>query len=220
MVLTGDAAVGVALGERGLDSGVRFVVLGLDGGVDDAGSSSRSAPAPGSSGRRLDAGMAAQAIAGRHPAVGVLVVADTVRDHPYNFARRMLSLDHLTKGRVGILVTPQPSAPVAGAIEFAQIIATLWETFPRDAIVTDRARGRFAESGRIRRLDHTGAWSIAGPLTTPSSVQGRPPVVWLGSRTDAEAAGRTGCSWWVPAARWPPWSHSSPPPHPATGRPP
>jgi hypothetical protein len=152
VLLDGERALRLVEGRGELDPAARFVVLGLEGPGD------------------VDPAVAAQALAVRHPTLGVVVAVGPSLGHPYNVARRILSLDHLTGGRVGVALT--------GHAEFGRILAGLWATFPRDAVVTDRANGRFAESGRIRRLDYRGAWDVRGPLTTPSSVHGRPPILW------------------------------------------
>ncbi|GAA4672148.1 LLM class flavin-dependent oxidoreductase [Frondihabitans cladoniiphilus] len=170
-----------------VDAGVPSVVLGVDRG--DEG--------------RIDPAVAAQALAALEPRLGVVVAADPTRDHPYNLARRLLSLDHLTAGRAGLaLLARRPTGARASTTswsagiddadtpEFARLVATLWSTFPRDALVGDQASGLFAHSERIVRTDHHGRWSVDGPLNSPSSVQGLPPILWFGDADDPESAER------------------------------
>jgi alkanesulfonate monooxygenase SsuD/methylene tetrahydromethanopterin reductase-like flavin-dependent oxidoreductase (luciferase family) len=178
-------AAGTAL-EQLVGSGVAFVVLGADRGAAC----------------RIDPAVAAQALARLEPRLGVFVTADPTRDHPYNLARRVLSLDHLTGGRVGLTLI-QDAAVSARAVgttwsagvtpadtaEFAHLVTALWNTFPRDALVGDRDTGLFARSERIRRPQHRGRWHVDGPLNSPSSVQGTPPLLWWGSPDSADEAG-------------------------------
>ncbi|BDZ52006.1 hypothetical protein GCM10025867_42470 [Frondihabitans sucicola] len=156
--------------------GVSFVVLGH-----------RDPSSP----RRVEPSVAAGEVARLHRDLGVVVAADPDRDHPYNLARRLLSIDSLTGGFAGLLLDPAPVATPharqthwAGDVtrddvaEYADLVTTLWGTFARESLVGDRATGLFARSELLRRADHEGRWPVRGGLGTPSSVQGLPPVLW------------------------------------------
>lgn len=139
---------------------------------------------------RLDPTTAALALGRALPRHGFLVAAAPTREHPYNVARRVLSLDHVLAGRVGLVVGARDhGAPTTAAqrdeqhhtqhdpAEFAAVVRGLWRTWPIDSIVGDRASGVFAHTDRIRPLDHDGGpdgYRVRGPLTTPSSRQGEP----------------------------------------------
>jgi alkanesulfonate monooxygenase SsuD/methylene tetrahydromethanopterin reductase-like flavin-dependent oxidoreductase (luciferase family) len=143
-------------------------------------------------GVRVDPSVVALALAQAAPGLGVLVAVAATRDHPYNTARRVLSVDQLTGGRAGVLVggpdlgTIEPSsagdvwsdAPddVDRAAEYVSVLRGLWNTWPIESIVADRASGVYADADRITSIDHDGSWSIRGPLGTPSSSQGEPVV--------------------------------------------
>lgn len=148
-------------------------------------------------------------IAARHglfPRWGFLAGARPGRDHPYNLARRVLALDHLSSGRAGaLLLEDQDEDPVGrGAVgaggspwvhgsvsagdlvdDASVVLRELWNSWPRDSLVADRETGVFARTERIRRIDHHGAYRVAGPLSSPSSVQGEPVL----GRVDTAARG-------------------------------
>jgi alkanesulfonate monooxygenase SsuD/methylene tetrahydromethanopterin reductase-like flavin-dependent oxidoreductase (luciferase family) len=155
-----------------VEHGVAFVVIGRTR----------------SSLRRIDATVAASALAQLHPGLGVVIAAVPGRDHPYNLARRILSVDHLTAGFAGLVVesTPDPAPDgnlgAADTAEYIDLVTTLWSTFPRQALVGHQGSGLFARSERIVRPEHEGRWRVSGPLTTPSSVQGVPPVLHWGPK--------------------------------------
>ncbi|MGY2898961.1 alkanesulfonate monooxygenase SsuD/methylene tetrahydromethanopterin reductase-like flavin-dependent oxidoreductase (luciferase family) [Curtobacterium sp. PvP017] len=169
------------LADRLAGSGAAVVAVGTD----------RFDPAT-STGHRLDPTTATLALGRALPDHGFLVAVAPTREHPYNAARRVLSLDHVLDGRVGAVVgardhgatntgVPSTGAPHDPA-EFARVLRGLWRTWPLDSIVGDRTSGLFAHIDRIRPLDHDGGpdgYRVRGPLTTPSSRQGEPVLaVW------------------------------------------
>ncbi|GAA3670250.1 LLM class flavin-dependent oxidoreductase [Microbacterium marinilacus] len=143
---------------------------------------------------RLDPLFAAQRLLARLPDAAALIAAGPDVEHPYNLARRAATLDLFTAGRIGIVVgardrrgapggrrsTPWSDAPIGPelAAEFAEVLRELWNSWPRDAIVADKEAGVFSDSSRILRVHHRGAYDVAGPLGTPSSVQGEPVLGW------------------------------------------
>jgi len=138
-------------------------------------------------GHRLDPTTAALALGRALPTHGLLVAAAPTREHPYNVARRVLSLDHVLDARVGLVVGVRDHGlPATGEqhdpAEFAEVVRGLWRTWPLDSIIGDREAGRFADTTRIHPLDHDGGlggYQVRGPLTTPSSRQGEPVLaVW------------------------------------------
>lgn len=164
------------LAERVGASGARILAIGTDRFDPD-----RFDPERGR-GQRLDPSSAAIVLGRALPTHGLLLAAAPTREHPYNVARRVLSLDHVLDARVGLIVGARDHRlPATGErhdpIEFAEVVRGLWRTWPLDSIVGDRGTGRFADTDRIRPLDHDGGpagYRVRGPLTTPSSRQGEP----------------------------------------------
>ncbi len=142
-------------------------------------------------GPRVDPTSAALALGRVLPPHRFLIAVAPTWDHPYNVARRVLSLDHVLGGRVGLLVgahdhgAHDPTADDERShdpAEFARVVRGLWATWPFDSIVGDRSTGVFADTDRVRPLDHDGGpggYRVRGPLTTPSRPGGSPVLaVW------------------------------------------
>ncbi len=149
------------------------------------------------------------AIAAVTSRIGLIGTASTTYSEPYNLARQFASLDHLSNGRAGwnIVTTGAPNAaqnfgleehPVhaaryARADEFLEVVTKLWDSWEDEALVADAESGVFADTDLIHAIDHVGQhFSVAGPLNTARSPQGRPVYVQAGSSEDGRAF----------AARW------------------
>jgi alkanesulfonate monooxygenase SsuD/methylene tetrahydromethanopterin reductase-like flavin-dependent oxidoreductase (luciferase family) len=159
----------------------------------------------------LDSSVAAAAFATDAPRTPFLVVAAPHRDHPYNLARRIASLDHLSAGRAGVLLGERDrfaplgdpgreawggarlshGAPLEPATtrDAAMVLQELWQSWPTDTIVGDRESRIYAEADRIVHIDHHGVFEVAGPLNVPSTPQGSPVLSWFAtSSAEVEAA--------------------------------
>ncbi|WP_249412273.1 NtaA/DmoA family FMN-dependent monooxygenase [Micromonospora endophytica] len=129
--------------------------------------------------------------------LGVVITCSTTYNSPYNLARRFQALDHVTRGRaaVNIVTTGTPAAAAnfgltahpdkqtryRRAYEFLDVVTRLWDAWEPEAVVADKASGRYADPSRIHRLDHVGEFfSVAGPLPVPAGPQGRPVIVQAG----------------------------------------
>jgi FMN-dependent oxidoreductase (nitrilotriacetate monooxygenase family) len=136
--------------------------------------------------------------------IGLIATASTTYSEPYNLARQFASLDHLSGGRIGwnIVTSWAPAAAAnfgqerqAGidqrydrANEFVEVVSKLWDSWARDAIRDDRETGLYAQTDRIRRIEHRGNhFAVAGALNIPRSPQGRPVFVQAGASTDGKA---------------------------------
>jgi alkanesulfonate monooxygenase SsuD/methylene tetrahydromethanopterin reductase-like flavin-dependent oxidoreductase (luciferase family) len=164
-----------------LDSTADALILGSDLVLETEPSTS-VAPAG------IDPTIAAITLAHHTHRVGLIVAAAPHRDHPYNLARRLASIDHASAGRAGLFIgsidrqatagSPWTQAdPVAAAADAVVALRALWRSFPVDVIIADRDTGVFAESHRILAIDHRGAFDIDGPLQVPWSPQIWPPVL-------------------------------------------
>src|SRR5919205_1084296 len=70
----------------------------------------------------------------------------------------------------------------AQAEEFMSVVKALWDSWAEDAVLDDRAGGRYARDERIRPINHQGEhYAVAGPLNLPRTPQGRPVLVQAGS---------------------------------------
>ncbi|MBV9023972.1 MAG: LLM class flavin-dependent oxidoreductase [Streptomycetaceae bacterium] len=117
---------------------------------------------------------------------------------PYDIARSMATLDHLSGGRVAwnIVTTSQRSAALNFGLsklpergerydrgdEAIEACLALWDSWGEDALRVDKEAGVFADSTAIRRPDYQGKWiSACGPLSVPRSPQGRPVLMQAGA---------------------------------------
>ncbi len=130
--------------------------------------------------------------------VGLIATASTTYTEPYNLARQLCSLDHISRGRIGwnIVTTwsPQAGGNFGGigqvthadryerAEEYMTVVKGLWDSWADDAVLDDRAAGRYADPGRVKAINHVGQhYKVKGPLNLPRSPQGRPVFVQAGS---------------------------------------
>jgi FMN-dependent oxidoreductase (nitrilotriacetate monooxygenase family) len=130
--------------------------------------------------------------------IGLIATCSTTYTEPYNLARQFASLDHISGGRAGwnIVTTWSPQAGAnfghigqvghadryERAEEFMTVVKGLWDSWADDAVLDDRAGGRYADRKRVRAIDHRGPhYPVAGPLNMPRSPQGRPVFVQAGS---------------------------------------
>lgn len=141
--------------------------------------------------------------------LGFGVTFSTTYEPPFAFARRMSTLDHLTKGRIGwnVVTSYLPNAAhnfgldeevphderYARADEYLDVLYKLWEgSWDDDAVVYDRERGIATDPSKVRYIHHVGErHRVAGPHIVHPSPQ-RTPVVFqaTGSPAGTEFAGR------------------------------
>ena len=141
--------------------------------------------------------------------LGFGVTFSTSYEPPFAFARRMSTLDHLTKGRVGwnIVTSYLPNAArnfgLDGEIphdrryqiadEYLDVLYKLWEgSWDDDAVIRDAERGIYTDPNKVRYINHAGEnFSVAGPHLSEPSPQ-RTPVLYqaTGSPAGIEFAGK------------------------------
>ncbi|MGO4407218.1 LLM class flavin-dependent oxidoreductase [Bosea sp. RAF48] len=149
----------------------------------------------------LEPTIALAAIAAATQHIGLIATLSTSYNEPYNVARRIASLDHISRGRAGwnIVTTSKAEASsnfglseVAAhadrydkAREFTQIVAALWDSWEPGALVGDKETARFVDLSRVHPIDHKGKhFSVRGPLNLPRSPQGWPLLVQAGGSPD------------------------------------
>src|SRR4051795_3500891 len=130
--------------------------------------------------------------------VGMVATASTTYTEPFNLARQFASLDHISNGRVAWNIVTSWLATAArnfggtGQVshadryargeEFMTVVKALWDSWAADAVIDDRAGGRYARPEHIRPINHRGDfYRVDGPLNMPRCPQGRPVLVQAGS---------------------------------------
>ncbi|HEX3537179.1 MAG TPA: LLM class flavin-dependent oxidoreductase [Stellaceae bacterium] len=127
--------------------------------------------------------------------LGFGVTATLSYEPPYPFARRMSTLDHLTKGRAGwnIVTGYLDSAAVgmglptqrahddryAAAEEYMEVVYRLWEGSWEDgAVLRDRARHVFADPEKIHRVKFDGRYYRIDAIHLCEPSPQRTPVLY------------------------------------------
>jgi alkanesulfonate monooxygenase SsuD/methylene tetrahydromethanopterin reductase-like flavin-dependent oxidoreductase (luciferase family) len=105
--------------------------------------------------------------------IGFLAAAATYQHEPYNLARRIASLDTISKGRAGWTVVT--GTDEARDREYVEVVRALWDSWEDDAFIYDKASSRFFVPQKMHVQNHKGAhFSVRGPLNVNRSPQGRP----------------------------------------------
>ncbi len=143
--------------------------------------------------------VSAMAAVTKHLGFGVTV--NLTYEAPYLFARRMSTLDHLTRGRIGWnIVTgyldsaaramgfseqPEHDARYERAEEFMQVLYKLWEgSWEEGAVLRDRQRRIFADPAKVHRISHRGPhYQVDGYHLSEPSPQ-RTPVLYQAGASD------------------------------------
>lgn len=130
----------------------------------------------------LDSMVLISALARETSQIGLVTTISTTYYPPYLIARQLQSLNWITKGRIAWnMVTSLGGAenfqkgelpPSAERYEMAKecvgIVKSLWESFPNEALIFDKRKGRYANTELIKPIGHQGNYfQIDGPLNVP-----------------------------------------------------
>jgi len=189
--------------ERGLIDGIFIAdVFGL---YDVFAGSGDAALSAGAQAPNADPTIPISAMAYVTQHIGFGVTANLTYEHPFQFARRFSTLDHMTGGRIGWnIVTGYLDSGARGmgldvardhderydaAEDFMTAIYKLWEGSWEDgAVVRDRASGIFTHPEKVHRIVHDGPYyKVDGRALAEPSPQ-RTPVLY---QAGTSARGRT-----------------------------
>ena len=135
----------------------------------------------------------AMAAVTRHLSFGV--TANLTYEQPFLFARRMSTLDHLTRGRIGWNIVTgylDSAARAAGfaaqnahddrydlADEYMALVYALWEGSWEDAaVLRDRAKGIYADPSRVHVIHHKGPQYQVDAMHLSEPSPQRTPVLY------------------------------------------
>lgn len=142
-----------------------------------------------------DPAMAISAMASVTERLGFGVTISTTYEQPYQLARRLSTLDHLTDGRVAWnIVTSYLDSAARNlglstqiphderyeiAEEYVEVCYKLWEGSWEDgAVVRDAERGVFTDPAKVHDIGHKGKYfTVPGPFLCEPSPQ-RTPVLF------------------------------------------
>ncbi|MCM3921661.1 LLM class flavin-dependent oxidoreductase [Frankia sp. AiPs1] len=140
--------------------------------------------------------------------IGLVGTITTSYNEPFNIARRLASLDHISGGRAGWNVVTSGDSGTAGnysrdehydyptrygrAVEHVRVAQGLWDSYEADAFPRDKERGVFFDRDRQHALNHTGEYfSVVGPLNLERTPQGQPVIFQAGDSEEGRDLGAT-----------------------------
>jgi FMN-dependent oxidoreductase (nitrilotriacetate monooxygenase family) len=153
-------------------------------------------------------------MAGATTHLGFGVTCALTYEHPYSFARRISTLDHLTGGRIGWnIVTGYLDSAARNlgltrqlshderydlADEYLDVVYKLWEkSWDDDAVVNNKARGEYIDPKRVHAINHHGKYyQVPGIHLCEPSPQRTPLLYQAGTspRGTAFAARHAECT--------------------------
>lgn len=180
--------------ERGLFDGV--FLADTFGAYDVYGGGVETTIAAGAQLPSLDPILTVPAMAAVTQHIGFGVTANLTYEHPYQFARRFSTLDHLTQGRAGWNVVTGYLTTTAHGMgldkvrehderyeageDFLEAVYKLWEgSWEPDALVQDRSPGGlYADPARVRSISHHGRYYRVEGFNLSSPSPQRSPVLY------------------------------------------
>jgi FMN-dependent oxidoreductase (nitrilotriacetate monooxygenase family) len=138
--------------------------------------------------------------------IGLIGTISSSYDQPFSLARRVGSLDLISRGRAGwnVVTSVDPGTAsnfglkehydyttrYARAHEHVEVVRGLWDSYEEDAFPRDKQTGVFFDPSRLHALNHEGAYfSVAGPLNLSRSEQGQPVIFQAGVSDEGRALG-------------------------------
>jgi len=145
-------------------------------------------------------------IATRTSHIGLVGTLTTSYNEPFNVARRLASLDLISKGRAGWNVVTSGDAGTAGnygrdehydydtryerALEHVAVSRGLWKSYHDGAFPRNRDTGEFLDRSKLTPLNHKGKhFSVVGPLNIERSAQGEPVIFQAGNSNQGRDLG-------------------------------
>ncbi len=131
--------------------------------------------------------------------LGLTFTSSILQEHPFNFARKVSTLDHLSKGRIGWNIVTSVSHNAAQnfgldhivphderyrlADEYVDLVYKLWEgSWDEGAVRARKAAGVYAEPSQVHRIAHEGQrYKVLGPHLSQPSLQRTPVLFQAGS---------------------------------------
>lgn len=130
--------------------------------------------------------------------LGFVLTQNILQEPPYTFARKMSTLDHLTRGRIawnivttflpgagrnlGLGGLPEHEDRYARAEDFIDVVYKLWEaSWEDDAVLRNKATQQYSDPAKIHEINHVGPfYDVVGPHLSEPSPQRTPFLVQAG----------------------------------------
>ncbi|MGU3500560.1 NtaA/DmoA family FMN-dependent monooxygenase [Mycobacterium sp. C31M] len=137
------------------------------------------------------------ALAGSTSHIALIPTLSSTFNDPFNVARQIATLDHLSGGRAGVNLVTSGSLDAARnfgydelpehdwrydrAHEFLDVLHQLWDSWDADALIIDKDAGVQSRPGSVRPIEHRGKhFAVHGALDVPHPPQGRPLIFQSG----------------------------------------
>lgn len=159
--------------------------------------------------RSLDPTVVFAAIAVATQNIGLIATINAVYGSPYQVARDVASLDHLSRGRAGWNVITSQNANALDVLgietvyerdekyeraeEFLTVVHALWDSLPQEAIVADAATHRYVDLGLSRPVDFRGKHFASRGISPVPPFEGNKPVIVQAGAS--EQSQRFGARW-------------------------
>lgn len=131
--------------------------------------------------------------------LGLALTSNVAQNHPFNFARQVSTLDHISRGRIAwniVTGTQDNGARNFGlpqltdhteryrwAEEYVDVVYKLWEgSWDEGAVVKDKAAGVYADVSKVHKIHHESErYRVEGPHLPSPSPQRTPLLFQAGS---------------------------------------
>ncbi|MCU1557285.1 MAG: monooxygenase [Microbacteriaceae bacterium] len=131
--------------------------------------------------------------------LGLALTSNVIQNHPFNFARQVSTLDHISNGRIawnivtgmqdngarnfGLSQLTDHAERYRWAEEYVDVTYKLWEgSWDDDAVLKDRERGYYSDPSKVHKIHHVGErYSVEGPHLPSPSPQRTPLLYQAGS---------------------------------------
>jgi homocitrate synthase NifV len=130
--------------------------------------------------------------------LGLVATVSTTYTEPYNVARQLATLDHVSRGRAAWNMVTSSKVATAGnfglpahpdhaeryerAGEYLEVVRRLWDSWEDDALLRDKPTGRFYDPRRRHPPRFAGRHlRVDGELNVARPPQGHPVIVQSGS---------------------------------------
>ncbi len=141
------------------------------------------------------------ALASHTEHLGLAITSNILQEHPFQFSRKMSTLDHASKGRIAwnIVTNIQRNGArnfgqeltehderYEWADEYVTVAYKLWEgSWDEGALLRNRDTGVFADVDRVHKIHHEGKrYRVEGPHLVAPSPQ-RTPVLFQAGSSEA-----------------------------------
>ncbi|WP_107840780.1 NtaA/DmoA family FMN-dependent monooxygenase [Metasolibacillus meyeri] len=139
--------------------------------------------------------------------IGLAFTAAPLQEPPFNFARRVSTLDHVSNGRIAwnIVTNSQENAyrnfgyetlvahdeRYRWADEYVDVLYKLWEgSWEDEALLQDREKGVYANPAKVHKIHHVGDYyRVEGPHLVAPSPQRTPVLFQAGASTAGRSFG-------------------------------